>query len=253
MYSKNRLIAGTRIIRLDSVDSTNAELSRRVTHENLSEGTVIQALYQTAGRGQAGNSWHSEPGQNLMFSMVIYPHYLAAQQQFLLSMAVAAAVQQAIARYVNECTVKWPNDIYSGHRKLGGILIENALQGNTIRQSIIGIGLNVNQQQFESSLPNPASVYTCGGLTLNCDDLLEEILDALDAALLQLRATQLESISSRYHQHLFGYQQPMLFEINGTVTEGVIEGVAPTGELLLRINNELRPFRFKQIKYLLNG
>lgn len=253
MYSKNRLIAGTRIIRLHSVDSTNAELSRRVQHENLPEGTVILALHQTAGRGQAGNNWHSEPAQNLTYSMVLYPHFLGVQQQFYLSMAVAAAVQQVVARYVHDCLVKWPNDIYTGQRKLGGILIENALQGNTIRQSIIGIGLNVNQQQFDSSLPNPASVYTSTGVNLNCDELLEELLDALDAALLQLRAGQLESISTRYHRHLYGCQKPMLFDINGTVSEGIIEGVAATGELLLRMHGELQQFHFKQIKYILNG
>jgi BirA family biotin operon repressor/biotin-[acetyl-CoA-carboxylase] ligase len=250
MYSKNRLIAGTRIIRLASVDSTNAELSRRVQQENLPEGTVVTAEYQTAGRGQAGNAWHAEPGKNLLFSLAIYPQGLEVKHQFYLSMAVVCAVQRVAARYINDCSVKWPNDIYAGDRKLGGILIENSLQGNAIRQSIIGIGLNVNQASFDPLLPNPASIFTCTGRLTSLDKLLEELLDELDGELLQLRARQFDSISTRYHRVLYKHLKPYLFEVNGEQTEGIIEGVAPTGELQVRINDAVETFQFKQIKYL---
>ncbi|MFA7380885.1 MAG: biotin--[acetyl-CoA-carboxylase] ligase [Bacteroidia bacterium] len=250
MYSKNRLIAGTQLIELETVDSTNAELARRVAREQVPEGTVIHTQRQSHGRGQAGNLWQSEANNNLTFSLIIYPGNILIREQFFLSMAVSVAIYRVVRRYVSNCFVKWPNDIYIGHNKLGGILIENALQGEKIKHSIIGIGLNINQKTFSRELPNPTSLALATGKDTNTADLLQEVLNELDACLLQLRAHNFKALKDEYLAALYRWKQPYLFEINGEREEGIIQGVSDTGELQVLINGEVRQFQFKQIKYL---
>ena len=154
------------IIWLESTDSTNEEAGRRISDlDNLS---VLSAVRQTEGRGQRGNSWSSNDGENLTFSIVLkygngegFIPEIRAADQFAISEAAALAVVDLLASYDIEAKIKWPNDIYVGNRKICGILIENAIRGSYIANSIIGIGLNVNQQTFDPSLPNPTSMLLC--------------------------------------------------------------------------------------------
>ena len=148
------------IIRLDNVDSTNTYLSGIAS--NSPHGTCVLADRQSAGRGQRGNTWESEPGKNLTFSVLLRPDGLHASQQFRISQAVSLAITDTLDGFLPEgieAKVKWPNDIYVGNRKICGILIENTLCGAAIQHSIIGIGLNINQRDFLSDAPNPVSLY----------------------------------------------------------------------------------------------
>ena len=174
------------IIWFESIDSTNEECRRRIYDiDNLS---VVAALSQTSGRGQRGNVWLSEPGQNLTFSIVLKftANVMAgelepmhAYDQFVLSEIAALSVVDMLAEHDIQAKIKWPNDIYVGDRKICGMLIENSLRGEWLQHSIIGIGLNVNQRNFDVTLPNPTSIVLCNGITedYDLDYILEKFMD----------------------------------------------------------------------------
>jgi len=135
-------------IHIEQIDSTNNELRRLISHEPIDNFTMLTAEYQTSGRGQVGNTWESEKGKNLLMSILMRPKQLDVRQQYMLSMSLSVAVVRALRPIVNNVEIKWPNDIYVGNKKLGGILIENMLKGIFIDYSIMGLGLNVNQTKF---------------------------------------------------------------------------------------------------------
>ena len=163
------------IIWLESVDSTNDEAKRHISDiDNLS---VLSALEQTAGRGQRGNSWTSAPGENLMFSIVLKSPALMAEDHFALNEITALSVADFLSTYGIKAEIKWPNDIYVGDRKICGILIENSFRGNAISSSIIGIGLNINQRNFNVNLPNPTSMLLC---MQNQDDRSRHTTESFD-------------------------------------------------------------------------
>ncbi len=163
------------IIWLESVDSTNDEAKRHISDiDNLS---VLSALEQTAGRGQRGNSWTSAPGENLMFSIVLKSPALMAEDHFALNEITALSVADFLSTYGIKAEIKWPNDIYVGDRKICGILIENSFRGNAISSSIIGIGLNINQRNFNVNLPNPTSMLLC---MQNQDDRSSHTTESFD-------------------------------------------------------------------------
>ena len=148
-----------RILRVAETASTNSLLRELVIKESLAEGSVVVADFQTAGRGQIGNTWESEAGKNLMFSLVLYPTCIPANRQFLISQIAALSVKEALDLYADHITVKWPNDIYWKDKKICGMLIENDLSGHNLYCSIIGIGINLNQTVFRGDAPNPVSLF----------------------------------------------------------------------------------------------
>ena len=152
------------LIELEETDSTNRYLTQLCDREPVSEYTTVRADYQTAGKGQRGNTWESERGKNLLFSFVLYPTFLEARRQFLLSQLTALAVKKALELWTDDIRIKWPNDIYWKEKKICGLLIENELSAEGIARSIIGIGLNVNQEIFHSDAPNPVSLRQITGL-----------------------------------------------------------------------------------------
>lgn len=171
------------IIVLDSTESTNTVLRDMAARQAVAGNTVVAANEQTAGRGQRGNSWEAEPGKNLTFSMLLRPEKLKASEQFVLSEAVALGVAEAIEAWLPENaphpTVKWPNDIYIGDRKISGILIENTLAGAYIEHSIAGIGININQKTFTSDAPNPVSLIHYTGIEEETGRLLRDVCDRI--------------------------------------------------------------------------
>jgi BirA family biotin operon repressor/biotin-[acetyl-CoA-carboxylase] ligase len=174
------------IMWVKSVDSTNEECRRRIYDiDNLS---VVAAMSQSSGRGQRGNTWLSAPGENLTFSILLkFPSEevasglepMHAYDQFVLSEIAALSVVDLLADRGIKAKIKWPNDIYVGDRKICGMLIENSLRGEWLQQSIIGIGLNVNQRNFDVTLPNPTSMVLCNGITedYDLDYILEKFMD----------------------------------------------------------------------------
>lgn len=166
----------TDIIWLERVDSTNDEARRHISEiDNLS---VVSALEQTKGRGQRGNRWSSQPGENLTFSLVVKDFRIKANEQSAISQATALSLVDLLSRHEIKARIKWPNDIYAGDEKICGILIENSLKGSEIDWSIIGIGLNVNQTAFPEDLPNPTSIKLCTGNSnpYNTREILEEFM-----------------------------------------------------------------------------
>lgn len=192
------------LIRMDETSSTNSELKQLQQKKRLPEGSIVVADYQTQGRGQAGNTWFSDKGCNLLFSFLAYPKFIAANRQFILSRIVSLAIKKVLDRYFDDITIKWPNDIYWKNKKIAGMLIENTLMGQKINSSIIGIGLNVNQDGFPNELPNPVSMKMVTGNEYNRDDLLSFFLSEFNLLYQSLQNGDDEKvIESEYMRNLY--------------------------------------------------
>ena len=186
-------------IKLTEIDSTNSYLERNA-HE-LPSPTLVTCGRQTAGRGQRGNSWESEPGKNLTFSMLLRPDLLPAQQ-FYISEAVALSICDSLGEMCGvECRVKWPNDIYAGDRKICGILISHSLSGSRINHTVAGAGVNVNQDRFFSGAPNPVSVRQITGREYPLDELLEDMAARIAARVAALSSADADALASLHREY----------------------------------------------------
>jgi len=254
------------ITHIDETDSTNRWLkaiSQRpspITHHQ----TAIWADYQTAGRGCGTNTWESERGQNLLFSLLIHPVDLPANRQFHISMAISVAIVNTLSSHLipanaptrslspnphhpSSLSIKWPNDIYVGDRKICGILIENQLQGSCIKDSIIGVGLNVNQLRFVSDAPNPVSLANLTGRLFDREQLLQQLLQAFDA-----EWADLEGVLSRYLPLL--YRRTGFHRYRDALSEFSAElvTVEDDGHLVLRnIDGFDHRYAFKEVQFML--
>ncbi|MFM2134806.1 MAG: hypothetical protein RL021_206 [Bacteroidota bacterium] len=246
------LFTGRHRIALREVPSTNSHLSGLLRESRLPEGAAVTAYVQTEGRGQGENNWHSAPGLNLLVSYVFYPTFLNAYNAFHLNMAVSTALGDFAALYLGEdVRIKWPNDLYCGNRKLGGILIENSIYDFQIRQSIIGIGVNVNQPSFPDELPNPVSFFQVTGKALQLDEVFASLSQCLERRYLQLKAFGEKGIREDYHRHLLRHGKWEWFQEGERRFEGMVMGVNRNGHLLIQ-NKEghTEDFGTKQVKYL---
>lgn len=224
--------------------STNALITADTPH-----GHCFAAVSQTAGRGQRGNSWEAEPGKNLTFSICLRPDCLQAARQFEISMTVAVAVCDFLRTLVDTpewLCLKWPNDIYFGDRKLGGILIENSVRGGLIERSVAGIGININQNRFVSDAPNPISLTHITGLQMQLEPLMQRLADAIVDA---------EPCSLEYYlEHLWRNEGVHSFRdtASGEIFKASLAGVKPDGRLLLLdISGQTREFWFKEVEWIL--
>ncbi len=231
-----------------SLPSTNSEVKK----PGYRHGDAVIAKEQTAGRGQRGNKWSSNPGENLTFSLVWEPTFLEAKRQFLLSEAVALALTDTLAKYGIEAKIKWTNDIYVGRKKICGILIEHDLgvEGKLAR-TIVGIGLNVNQKSFEEWVPNPTSMTILKGENYDVGAVFQELYDALEVRYGQLENNP-EVIERDYDALLFRKGELATYALpNGKRFEGVIQGVKPSGELLVESQGMVVPYLFKEIEFII--
>lgn len=235
----NTLFIGHNIIVLNKVDSTNSYLHGLVAKEAPAEGLVIQALEQYAGRGQRGSSWHSTAGANLTFSILLTPRFLPLADQFWLTKALAVGVAQFVSEELPsaDVKVKWPNDIYVNDRKIAGILVENILETSSIKYSIIGIGLNINQDSFDSSLPNAVSLKMLSGKNFDLSVCLENICISVEKFYLELRNAHYKQLDELYHKLLYKRGVLSKFAIDGKPMEGTIKGVSGKGHLLIDAKN----------------
>ena len=230
-------------------DSTNQWLREHATEQDA----VVWADYQTAGRGCGTNRWESEHGRNLLFSVLTHPQAIAASRQFLLSMAISLAICDALARYIEEVSIKWPNDIYWRDRKLCGILIEHRLSGADVRESIIGVGLNVNQTVFRSDAPNPVSLAQVLGRETDRRTLLSEILDAFAQRLTSLTqgVEACWNMHVEYEASLYRRNGWYLYQDAAGTFEAAIEHVEDSGMLVLRDRGgRLRRYAFKEVQFV---
>ena len=222
-----------------NTNSTNTLLKLLAAEGNPPE--FIYAGYQTAGRGQTGNGWESEANKNLLCSILLPPD----KNLHFLNIAVGVALLRVIGE---DFTIKWPNDIYYGDKKVAGILVENAIIGNAIRYSIAGIGLNVNQTTFVSDAPNPISLKQIRGQEYDIEELMNQLLKAVHTILNEPE----QDVWSYYKSHLYRREGFWPFEDKQGRFEAAIQDVLPTGEIVLRdTNGQIRQYEFKQIKYIL--
>ena len=229
-----------KIVHIDETDSTN-----RWIKENGSGDMVVVADYQTAGRGCRTNKWESERGKNLLFSILIHPVEVPVMRQFHISMAISMAIFDALEQYIGDVSIKWPNDIYWRNGKLGGILIENRLQGGCIKDCIIGIGLNVNQEQFFSDAPNPVSLKQIHAEDTDREQLLRDILARFEQYMTQ-------DVKARYLAHLYRRKgfHPYTDKQGAFMAELV--DVEADGHLLLRDDNGTqRRYAFKEVTFII--
>lgn len=255
MYNSTQdtLIIGKKVIYLPTCHSTN-DIAAEIVHAGLfEEGTVVITDNQVKGRGQRGTVWNATAGQNLTFSVVLTPGFLPVQEQFLISQITALAVRAYLGSYVPDTKVKWPNDIYMNNRKSCGVLIENALQGNRIATSIVGIGVNINQSVFEND--HATSLARETGQTFALTEEFHKLLKFLDVWYVRLRAgSQNEAIRHEYLSYLYGYQQDVKFLHKGSITTGSVTNVTKLGKLRVRLASEPEEMEFdlKEIEWVRN-
>lgn len=240
---------------LQEVDSTNSYMKRMI--DVLEPGTVIYAYTQKAGRGQKGNSWEAETGKNITFSQLISKPRIAVNEQFLLSEAVSLAIIDVLEEFATGFAVKWPNDIYHGDRKIGGILIEHSLGNEGIEHTIVGVGVNINQRFFMSGAPNPVSLSTITGENHDVEQLTFRVCERIENYCnFDGSKEQLMALHSRYMSKLYRYDgKPHMFvSPEGNKFEAIIEDVALDGTLTLRhtVDNTQHHYHFKEVGFVIN-
>lgn len=241
----------TRYHFLEETTSTNDEArDPRYVH-----GDLICAERQTAGRGQRGHVWSSRSGCNLLFSVVWEPRFLSVSEQFLLSEAVALALTDVFAAYGIGTKIKWTNDIYAGDRKIVGILIEHNLSGDRLARTIVGIGVNVNQVEFDPSLPNPSSMRLCTGREYDRREVLERLSGALAARYDQLERGMRAELQAEYRSRMYRLDERHEYRYpDGRRVEAVLRGVRPSGELLLEFEDgRCEGFLFREIEFVVGA
>ncbi len=234
------------------IDSTNRWLRSNI--DRCAHGFVVDADFQTAGKGQATNRWESARGENLLFSLLLEPTKVPVVQQFLLSEVVALATTDTLQQLLgHDISIKWPNDIYADDCKMCGILIETLLNGDQMAKAIVGIGLNVNQTRFVSDAPNPISMHQIAGTAFDRDEVLQlltaRILDYYD----QFDMAQSALWQQRYAAALYRRTGRHLFRLpNGETFRASIDRVEPTGHLVLRDDSDrTRTFAFKEVQFVI--
>lgn len=252
MTQRNTLFVGKVFFYFPELPSTNDYALDLLSKSKPSEGTLISTDHQTKGRGQIGSRWESEPGQNITQSVIFYPTFLPVSQQFQLNKAIALAVRDCIAKYVEKpVLVKWPNDVYVEESKIAGILIQNSVAGSLLQSSVAGIGINVNQAEFAAHLPNPTSVYLQNGsANTPLEDISNTLCHTLELRYLALRQGQTDLLHHDYLTYLYRYQQTSIYRrTNDQVLEGKITGIAEDGRLLITHEDGTEAFDLKSIAY----
>ena len=249
--SPQTLFTGQQVIWLPECESTNTEAQALVVKNSATDGCTVITDKQTAGRGQRGNSWEAEAGENLTLSVIWFPNFLAATSQFQLSQAVALAIHDWAGNLLGPdpaLRLKWPNDLFFGNQKLGGVLIENTVSGVKIQSSIVGIGLNVNQQNF--GIATATSFGRLTGRSYTLPPLATRLLECLERRYLQLRAGHLTALRADYLRALYRYQEWHPYEVDGKRVMGYIAGLDESGRLLLEVDGKLLHFGLQEIRFI---
>lgn len=235
------------IHRIEETTSTNDD-ARDAKYRH---GDIVWAERQTAGRGQRGHKWSSAEGLNLTFSLVLEPRFLPAGEQFLLNEAVALALTDTFAQFGIAARIKWTNDIYAGDKKLVGILIEHSYSGQTLARTIVGIGINVNQTEFDPALPNPTSMALEAGRTFDREEVLNRFHAALMRRYAALEAGDRVPLAEEYRRRMYRIDAPQAFRLpDGTRFTGVIRGVRAGGALLVEHpDGTLHDYLFREIEF----
>jgi BirA family transcriptional regulator, biotin operon repressor / biotin---[acetyl-CoA-carboxylase] ligase len=245
----NTVFIGKNLIFVPECHSTNTLALQLTQQPGFADGSIVITANQTAGRGQRGNTWLVQPGVNLTFSVILKPLFLAPKDQFWLTIITSLAVRDFLSSRVPDTIfIKWPNDILVRHKKICGILIENQIQGSQIQSSIIGIGLNVNQDEF--SITTATSLKTLLLNEVDLNDALHSLLQFLEVRYLQLKRGEINSLKHEYLAALYWKDERHLFSAGGTTFTGIIDGIDESGKLKVKTEEEVRLFEVKELAYL---
>lgn len=246
----NNLNLYKRLKRFDILASTNDYAVDLAKSDKPVEGTVIMADYQTKGKGQKDTYWIGEKGSNLTFSILLYPSFLDPASNFFLSMVLSLGIVDMLLFYGIVAKIKWPNDIYTSNGKIAGILIENAIQNDIIKYSVLGIGLNVNQEVFPENISNPTSMKIELKRVNDRENVLKKLLESVEYWINKLYDQDFNMIKNQYEQQLLFRDQLKEFHAGDDIFSGIIKGINEIGQLLIADeSNSIRAFNFKEVKY----
>lgn len=240
-----------KLVKLDAIESTNDYLKDLVRKQSLENYSVVTAELQTKGKGQRGSTWSSEKGKNIIMSMLVRDFALSTSSMFDLNIVVSLAViHSLIPLNIPKLAIKWPNDIMSDDKKIGGILIENCFKSDSSVDSVVGIGLNVNQLEFEN-LPQASSLALIAGMTIEKEALLEQIVNEIQENINSWKLN-VQFLRDRYTNLLFKKDEKMVFQgSEGLFFNGAIQGITPLGRLVIEHENgDLIDFDIKQVKMI---
>lgn len=246
----NTIFIGKILHSLENIPSTNAWLQEFINTHEAVEGMAVIAANQNAGKGQQGNKWESEAGKNLLVSILLKPAFMEVKSLFFLNKAIALAVMETISRFThNKVWIKWPNDILIEKNKVAGILIETGIQGNRIKNCIVGVGANVNQMHFKD-LPNATSLAISENTEFVLQDIFDELCMQIEKYYFKLRQNKLEEVDALYHSSLYRKNVLTQFKTENHFFEGIITGVNNEGKLIISVNGSEQKFSVKEIIFL---
>lgn len=245
------MIVGSKRIFVDKLPSTNSHAAYLLKKAKVQEGTVIHTSYQTAGRGQMGNTWESQYGKNLLFSIILYPKSVKAESQFIISKLFSLAIRDFISTAVPDVFIKWPNDVIVRNDKIAGILIENAIIKNEIEYTVAGAGININQERFNQSVKNPTSLKILTKTSYDIEESLVKVLNDTDLRYKQLLYEKRPILDSDYISSLYRYNQWTEFKDSRGIFEGKIINVTGTGRLQIEDRkSRVYEYGFKEVDFL---
>ena len=240
----------TNIIYLNKIDSTNKYAKKLLKDKTTRFPLVVIANEQTAGKGHAQNIWESDKDMNITLSIATTPHFVKAEQQFMISKAVSLGICDTLNYFVKGASIKWPNDIYIDNKKIAGILIENTIIQDSIKYSVIGIGLNVNQKIFNDNIPNPTSLGIITGEKIDLTQLIYIVTDNVLNRLQDLKKESKE-IDNQYLDKLYGFNKFLNFNDKTNIINAQIIGVSEFGQLILETKaGEQKTYNFKEIEFI---
>ncbi len=237
------------IIKLNAIDSTNDFLKAMSQKNDIENYTIITAEEQTKGRGQQGSKWLSESGKNLITSILIKDAVGNIESIFCLNITVTVSIIEALKNInIPSLQIKWPNDIMSGNKKIAGILIENLIKENGKIDSIVGIGLNINQINFEN-LPKASSLKKIMKQDFDIEKILKEIVLNIQKNIQKINNNTIDDLWNNYHEILFRIGKPVVFENEDKEKfMGIIQRVNENGKLeVLLENDQIESYGIKEI------
>ena len=248
----NTIFIGQVLHQYDDLDSTNALAFEMASKSNPIEGTAITTHYQSEGKGQIGSTWHSEPFMNLLTSIILTPRFLSLKDQFYLNIISSLAVCDVLEHYfINDLAIKWPNDVYVGNQKIGGILVQSILEKASMKYAILGIGLNVNQTLWPAELPNPIAMKMVDGNDIPLEEVRQLLYQKLEYRYLSLKRAKYKELLEEYLELLYKKDVFSNFDQDGKQFMGTIRGIDEEGRLVIEMpNGTFKNFRFRSIRFL---
>lgn len=245
----NTVFIGKKAFYLPVCHSTNELAAVLISNGKAVEGTVIYTDNQLHGKGQRGNSWESEPDKNLLVSIILKADFIDPSDNFLLTQITSLAIHELLSEYVKTgLKIKWPNDIVYFDKKIAGILIENYIQRGKIEWTILGIGINVNQQHFR--VPDAISLSGICRQQFNRDELLGLLLQRLEKRYMELKKGRNREISKNYLKNMYWKDEIHVYQSEEGYFNGKIRGVTHGGKLHLEVETGARYFDFKELRFI---